>query len=207
MIRPPLLHGAAFSQASDGDVRNDLDARSSLSEALGVSSSWATLHQVHGREVVRAGVSGEVGDADAVWTTERGLPVAVFTADCFGVIISAPTAVGVAHAGWRGAVAGVVEALRSEMVGSGHTPTTAAIGPGIGACCFEVGADVGEEFPADVAMTTWGTMSVDLARPILRQLDGLETWLSEECTYHDEDWFSHRRNGRRNRLATLAWMT
>ena len=82
MIRPPQLHGAAFSEATDGDIRNDLNARASLSEALGVSDSWATVHQVHGRDVVRATVSGDAGNADAVWTTDPGLPVAVFTADC-----------------------------------------------------------------------------------------------------------------------------
>lgn len=206
MIRPPQWHGAAFSEASDGDIRNDLNARASLSEALGVSDSWATVHQVHGSDVVRATVLGNAGNADAVWTTEPGLPVAVFTADCFGVVMSAPGAVGVAHAGWRGALAGVVGEMRSVMDRNGHTPTRVAIGPGIGPCCFEVGAEVSREFPDDRAMTTWDTSSVDLSGAILRQLDGLETWVSSGCTYHDDDWFSHRRDGKPDRLAAVGWV-
>ncbi|MFV1963659.1 MAG: polyphenol oxidase family protein [Acidimicrobiia bacterium] len=206
MIRPPQLAGAAFSEASDGDIRNDLNARASLSEALGVSHSWATVRQVHGSDVVRAAVSGDAGNADGVWTTEPGLPLAVFTADCLGVVMSAPGAVGVAHAGWRGALAGVVAEMRSVMVRNGHTPTRAAIGPGIGLCCFEVGTEVSGEFPDDGAMTTWGTRSVDLSGAILRQLDGLETWVSKGCTYHDEGWFSHRRNGKPDRLAAVGWL-
>ena len=206
MIRPPQLAGAAFSEASDGDIRNDFDARASLSEALGVSDSWATVHQVHGSDVVRAADSGDAGNADAVWTTEPGIPVAIFTADCFGVVMSAPGAVGVAHAGWRGVLAGVVSELRSVMVRSGHSPTRAAIGPGIGPCCFEVGAEVSRQFPGDGAMTTWDTSSVDLSGSILRQLDGLETWVSKGCTHHDDGWFSHRRNGRPDRLAAIGWV-
>ena len=206
MIRPPQLGGAAFSEASDGDIRNDLNARASLSEALGVSDSWATVHQVHGSDVVRAAVSGDAGSADAVWTTEPGLPVAIFTADCFGVVMSAPEAVGVAHVGWRGALARVVGQMRSVMVRNGHTPTKAAIGPGIGPCCFEVGAEVIAEFPDDGAMTTWDTSSVDLPGSILRQLEGLETWVSKGCTHHDDGWFSHRRNGKPDRLATVVWV-
>lgn len=206
MIRPPQLAGAAFSEASDGDIRNDLNTRVSLSEALGVSHSWATVRQVHGSDVVRATASGDAGNADGVWTTEPGLPVAVFTADCFGVVMSAPGAVGVAHAGWRGALAGVVAEMRSVMIRNGHTPTRAAIGPGIGLCCFEVGPEVSGEFPDDSAMTTWGTRSVDLSGAILRQLEGLETWVSKGCTYHDEGWFSHRRNANPDRLAAVGWV-
>jgi hypothetical protein len=206
MIRPPQLHGAAFSEASDGDIRNDISARAMLSEVLSVSASWATVHQVHGGEVVRATVSGDAGDADAVWTTEPALPVAVFTADCFGVVMSAPGAVGVAHAGWRGALAGVVGEMRSAMVQNGHTPTMAAIGPGIGPCCFEVGAELSSKFSDHGAMTTWGTSSVDLTGSILGQLEGLETWVSKGCTYHNDGWFSHRRNGKLDRLAAVGWV-
>ena len=207
MIRPPQLHGAAFSEATDGDMRNDLNARASLSEALGVSDSWATVHQVHGRDVVRATVSGDAGNADAVWTTEPGLPVAVFTADCFGVVMSASGAVGVAHAGWRGVLAGVVGEMRSVMIHNGHAPTRAAIGPGIGPCCFEVGTELISEFSDDGATTTWGTSSVDLAGSILRQLEELETWVSKGCTYHNDDWFSHRMNGKPDRLAAVGWVS
>ena len=206
MIQPPQLRGAAFSEARDGDIRNDLKARAALSEAVGVSGRWATVHQVHSREVVRVRTPGEAGEADAVWTTEPDLPVAVFTADCFGVVIEAPEAVGVAHAGWRGALAGVVGSLRVDMESNGHTPTTAGIGPGIGPCCFQVGPDVAAKFPDAADSTTWGSDSVDLSRPLRTQLDGLEIWMSGGCTYHDRGWFSHRGNAGLRRLATIGWL-
>jgi copper oxidase (laccase) domain-containing protein len=207
MIQPPQLRGAAFSEARDGDIRNDLDSRVVLSEALGVSGHWATVHQIHSREVVRVAKAGEAGEADAIWTTEQDLPVAVFTADCFGVVIEAPGAVGVAHAGWRGTLAGVVESLRLDMETNGHTPTTAGIGPGIGPCCFEVSQELVTKFPGAGASTTWATDSVDLSISIGAQLEGLETWVSGSCTYHDDGWFSHRGKDGLQRLTTIGWLT
>ncbi len=207
MIRPPQLHGAAFSEATDGDMRNDLNARALLSEALGVSDSWATVHQVHGRDVVRATVSGDAGNADAVWTTEPGLPVAVFTADCFGVVMSASGAVGVAHAGWRGVLAGVVGEMRSVMIRNGHAPTRAAIGPGIGPCCCEVGTALVSEFSGDGATTTWGTSSEDLAASMLRPLGCLDAWVVNGWCYQPTRLFSHRMNGKPDRLAAVGWVS
>ena len=195
-----------FTEASDGDLRSDQLALRGVSHSVGISDQWATVEQVHGSNVVRVCQSGEESEADAIWTTIPGLPVAIFTADCFGVILLAEKAVGVAHAGWRGARAGVVQALRDEMSASGHTPVRAAIGPGIGSCCFEVGSEVVVEFPDDEATTTWGTPSVDLREAIRRQLDGLDVWASDACTCHDEGWYSHRRDATRRRMANVGWV-
>lgn len=205
MIRPPHGAGAAFSEASDGDVRNDVAARASLSEALGISESWAMVRQVHGGDVVEASEPGWQGEADALWTPVKGLPLAVFTADCFGIVLKAPKAVGVAHAGWRGTKAGVIEELRSRMTESGHMPRWAAVGPGIENCCFEVGPEVSEQFPADTAVTTWETPSVDLEKAIGRQLEGIDVWVAGHCTRHEEGWFSHRRDATTKRLAAVGW--
>ncbi|HSO50598.1 MAG TPA: polyphenol oxidase family protein, partial [Acidimicrobiia bacterium] len=161
MKRPPGGNGVAFTACGDGDQRHDLPARSAVSSWLGISRSWATLRQVHGNPVVRATSPGELGEADGLWTDLPDLPLAVFTADCFGVVLISRDAVGVAHAGWRGAAERVVTALRAEMESEGHVPTAAAIGPGIGPCCFEVGPEVAERFPDEVTETTWGALSVD----------------------------------------------
>lgn len=206
MIRPPLAQGAAFSEAREGDIRGDNAARSSFSEALGISDRWATVHQVHGSHVVRVSDPGTAGDGDALWTTEPGLPVAIFTADCFGTVLIADEAVGVAHAGWRGVASGVVAALRSEMTVSGHEPTVAAIGPGIRRCCFEVGPAVTEQFPDDAAKTSWDTPSVDLESAIANQLDGIDVFVAHRCTHHEEGWFSHRATGTTHRLASVGWL-
>jgi hypothetical protein len=207
MNRPPGVDGAAFTDATDGDQRNDLTARSAVSSWLGISRDWATVRQVHGSVVVRAETSGELDEADAIWSDVPGLPIAVFTADCFGVVLISDSAVGVAHAGWRGVTSGVVPALRVEMMQSGHVPRVAAIGPGIGPCCFEVGSDVADRFPEDVTETRWGSTSVDLAKVLSRQLDGLDTWLSGACTMHETSLYSHRRTGTPLRNATIAWVS
>jgi YfiH family protein len=205
MIRPPL-GGVAFSEAVDGDIRNDSIARALLSETLGVPSQWATVRQVHGAVLVRVEAAGEYGEADAIWTTVPDLPVAVFTADCFGVVLRSTSAVGVAHAGWRGADSGVAAKLRLAMEEAGHPPVEAAIGPGIASCCFEVGPEVAALFPNAMAATTWGTTSVDLRQSLLMQLNGLETWTSPSCTYHEDGFFSHRRDATLQRLAAVGWL-
>lgn len=162
MISPPGRVGVAFSDKSDGDLRQDTSARHRASQTLGISQNWAYVRQVHGNDVVRVGSDGDHGHADALWTTEAGLPLAIFTADCFGVVMHADDAVGVAHAGWRGAREGVVERLRVDMSEAGHPPRAAEVGPGIGSCCFEVGAEVAAEFEGYVTRTSWDTTSVDL---------------------------------------------
>lgn len=205
MMQPPGWDGVAFTDGSDGDIRNDPAARRAVAERLGVSRQWAETQQVHGSEVRRVASPVVAGEADALWTGEPGLPLAIFTADCFGIVLGAPGAVGVAHAGWRGAASGVVTRLREEMSDSGHPPERAAVGPGIGPCCFEVGAEVAEKFPGHVAETRWGTTSVDLHGFVVGQLEGLEVWSSGGCTMHEEGWFSHRATGTTSRLATIGW--
>lgn len=206
MIRPPVWEGAAFSDGGDGDVRHDLSARKRISELLGIREDWAVVRQVHGGDIVEVDAPGDAGDADALWTSELGLPLAVFTADCFGVVLHAERAVGVAHCGWRGTVAHLAEDLRREMTRAGHEPVRAVIGPGIGPCCFEVGPDVSQPLQPFADKTTWGTTSVDLAAALRDQLDGIDSWAVDQCTHHLEGWFSHRRDGDMRRLAAIGWV-
>jgi YfiH family protein len=196
----------AFSDAGDGDMRGDEESRLRLAAALGIPGRWATVRQVHGAVVLGVRASGDHGEADAMWTGEPGLPLAVLTADCVGVVLHADTAVGVAHAGWRGTEARVVARLRSIMEAAGHSPTRAAIGPGIGPCCFEVGPDVADRFEA-LATTTWGSTSVDLVEALSDDLVDLEVWSSGACTRHEARWYSHREDGTANRMAALGWLT
>jgi copper oxidase (laccase) domain-containing protein len=92
------------------------------------------------------------------------------------------------------------------MVDAGHPPVNAGVGPGIGACCFEVGPEVAERFARSRATTTWGTASVDLGAVLTEQLAGLETWALGGCTFHDDGWFSHRKDGTASRLAAIGWI-
>jgi YfiH family protein len=206
MILPPGRNGAAFSESIDGDMRHDFEARAHVSETLGIPSEWAIVRQVHGDDVVNVVAPGDAGEADALWTTETRLPVVVLTADCLGVVLHADGAVGVAHCGWRGVVARVAERLRQRMTDAGYQPSWAAIGPGIGPCCFEVGPDVSEPLYSFVGETTWGTTSVDLVAALRDQLGGIESWSVGRCTHHDQGWFSHRRDGDTRRMATIGWL-
>lgn len=207
MIRPPGWNGVAFSERSDGDMRSDPYARRAVSAFLGVDDHWAEVRQVHGSRVVAVDTPGVAGEADGLWTTRRGLPLAVFTADCFGVVLNADSAVGVAHAGWRGAAAGVVARLRESMESAGHAPTRAAIGPGIRSCCFEVGPEVVASFDGEhAAATTWDTVSVDLPAALGRHVGDLDLWVSGACTHHDEGWFSHRADRTLERMASIGWL-
>ena len=206
MIRPPERSGVAFTTAGDGDIRNDAKARSDVAARLSLNDEWATLRQVHGSSIVEAGGPGDHGEGDGLWTSRPELPIAVFTADCFGVVIHADDAVGVAHAGWRGVEAGVVQSTISSMEAAGHEPRRAEVGPGIGPCCFEVGPDVANRFESSLARTSWGTTSVDLVEELQHQLKGLDLWVAGGCTMHEPEWFSHRENQAMQRMATIGWL-
>ncbi len=197
----------AFSTATDGDLRHDPAARKRFSTALGVPDRWSTVRQVHGAGVVQVEDAGDAGEADAIFTQTEELPIAVFTADCLGVVLVGRQGIGVAHAGWRGAAAGVVPALLRRMEEAGVDVTEARLGPAIGSCCFEVGPEVAGAFPDEVRTTTWGTTSVDLAAVVRRQLGDLPIRGTQTCTAHDDRWFSHRRDGDTRRLATMAYLS
>jgi hypothetical protein len=92
------------------------------------------------------------------------------------------------------------------MVEGGHVPIRAAIGPGIGPCCFEVGEEVAGGLDRFRAQTTWGTTSVDLGSAIRSELPGIEIWSADSCTLHDRDWFSYRRDQTSARQATVGWL-
>lgn len=166
--------------------------------------------QVHGAEVVRE-ASGVV-DADGQATARTGVAPIVLTADCLPVALATPGAVAMVHAGWRGLACGVVEAgvraLR-ELGGDGG-PLVAAIGPGAGGCCYEVGDEVREDLGLE---PLGGPAPIDLKRLACERLYAADAdvvhdvGLCTMCT--DPSWFfSHRRDGpRTGRQGGLAWRT
>lgn len=206
MIRPPHIRGAAFTTSLHGDMRHG--PTGAVSQLLGIAPRWASVHQVHGRVVHLVQEPGSAGDGDALVTRTEGVPLAVFTADCAGVVLASAAGVAVAHAGWRGVASGVVGATVATMRANGMDPDRAAIGPHIGACCFEVGPEVAEQFDdAFHRETTWGTPSIDLAAALAEQLADTDIWISDRCTRCTPGFFSHRSNQTPHRLAALAWMT
>ena len=131
--------------------------------------------------------------------------LAVFTADCLGVVIDGSPAVAVVHGGWRGLDAGVIEAAIETIDHLGGQVRSAWIGPSIGPCCFEVGDEVARRFPGHVTKTTWGTTSVDL-RAVAEHKLGVETMIDRRCTRCGSGLFSHRADGTSARLAAVGWL-
>lgn len=154
-VTPPLQSEPPTADEGSGAVADGWD---DVSSAMGVAPhALARVHQVHGRAtfVHRKGDDVPVAppDADILITDDSAVALAVQTADCVAVLMADTRtgAVAAVHAGWRGLAAGVpiaaVESLVREF-GSRPPDLIAAAGPAIGACCYEVGADVRERFEA-----------------------------------------------------------
>ena len=129
----------------------------------------ASLQQIHSARSLVAAEAGVAGEGDALLTRQPGLTISIRTADCYPILLADPVAgvVAAIHAGWRGTgahiVEQVIERLRSEF-GTKPEDIVAAIGPGIGGCCYEVGEDVARRFGMDRAG------KLDLAAENLHQL-------------------------------------
>ena len=146
-----------------------------------------------------------MAEVDGQVATEAGLAPLVFTADCLPVALAGPGGVAMLHCGWRGLAAGII-ARGVEAVAA----TDAAIGPGIGPCCYEVGGDV---------LATFTALGIDAPGPDPRPDRGraadarrrrgrARVEAAELCTSCEEDrFFSHRRDdGRTGRQAGLVWI-
>jgi YfiH family protein len=170
---------------------------------------------VHGADVVTVTQPGEGAgrEADAAVTTTPGAVLAVQTADCAPVLLLADGGIGVAHAGWRGLEAGVIEAAASALTALGTPPHSAVLGPCIRARCYEFGeaelALVEARYGPGVRSTTaWGTPALDLAAGVAeacRRL-GLAFDDAGTCTACSPRHFSHRARSDPERQALVAWL-
>ena len=222
--RPGVRH--AFTTRHHARAITDAAASPAL-RALGAGQEgvrWA--RQVHGTACLLADARppGEVGEADALITTRPGVPLAVFTADCLAVVLAEPArgVLAVAHAGWRGTVAGILgRVVRTLIERFAVRPERlrAAIGPSIGPCCYEVDEPVvgplQAAFPSDcrrwvAAAGAPGKWWLDLWRANTDQLvaAGVPAGSIANprlCTACRRDlFFSYRKEGRTGRLAVLA---
>ena len=137
----------------------------------------------------------------------------MFTADCAPVALASPEGiVGLVHAGWRGTLAGVVEAAVAAMRHLGATRVDAVLGPCIRAECYEFGDDdldllVARFGPGVRSRTTGGRRSLDLPAAVAVALADAGAALVDDhggCTACSDDWYSHRARGERERQATIV---
>jgi hypothetical protein len=190
------------------------ERRDQMCAELGLEWLCAS-RQVHGTAVQRVGCRAGAGwaaaaiDADGHATACRGLGMMVLTADCLPVALGSEHAVAMLHAGWRGLAAGVLEeGVRALKELGGRDQLTAVIGPGAGACCYEVGAEVRSAF-AGAGTHMRGNIDLHaIARERLLAAGVAEVRDLELCTICDARWFSHRREGARaGRQAGVAWLS
>jgi YfiH family protein len=194
------------------DAANVEENRRLLAEHAGYDPAQlqATRH-VHGTDVWKVG-DPEVAECDGLVCDRVGPVLGAFAADCIPILFADPIArvIGAAHAGWRGTVGGVAANVVARMVELGSKPANirVALGPSIGACCFEVGPEVVEQFRAafgdvpGMVVTGPNKDHIDLrvaSRTVLERAGIAPDHLDDRppCTRCEADrFFSYRRDGR-----------
>lgn len=214
-------HGNMSSVGGDGAERG-AQARERLCTQIGVRR-LARGYQVHGAAVRRIRGEDDVSEpdtpavhptveADGHATALPGIGAMALTADCLPVALGSPGAVAMLHAGWRGLAAGVLEegvrALREVGAEDEEEEETAVaiIGPGAGACCYEVGPEVHTAF-GDIQHERQHIDLKAIARDRLLAAGVDRVHDVGSCTICDERFFSYRREGARaGRQAGIAWL-
>ena len=182
-------------------------------EAIGADVEKLALnYQVHSSRVLRAMEAARGEQADGLWTDEPELPILAMSADCLPIAVArldtSKPAVAVLHAGWKGLLAGIVAEGAAAL---GESALAAAIGPGLGPCCYEVGEEVAmpfrERFGDDVVregrLDLWTS-----AERALRAAGVERIHRFDRCTACEPDtFFSHRRDaGRTGRQGVIAYV-
>ena len=201
---------------ADDDPHAVAANRAALREHLPQDPVW--LKQVHGARVVRADAVNDSPEADAAYTRRAETVCAVMVADCMPVLLcdTQASVVAIAHAGWRGLSAGVIENTIAAM-GVKANDLLAFLGPAIGPAAFEVGADVRDAFlAADAAAAAAFTPHREgkwladlfllggqrLARAGVHRIYG-----GGLCTFSDPArFYSYRRDRTTGRMAALIWL-
>ena len=194
---------------TDDERERVIENRSRLAAEAGLAADRVVMGwQVHGADLHEwLGPAGEeLPKVDGHTTVEADLGLLVLAADCYPVALSDGSRVAMLHCGWRPLAGGLIE----KAVARFDSPPAAAVGPGIGGCCYEVGPEVAERF-ADVEGALQGRM-LDLRRVIEVKLTAAGIRAIEHldrCTSCEPDlYFSHRRDhgltGRQGGLCVLT---
>ena len=183
------------------DVDRVDENRRRLCAEIGADPERLALNrQIHSTHVHRAEAGARGRPGDGLWTDEPDLPILAMSADCLPIALvrddAETPAAAVLHAGWRGLLDGIVAEGVEALGGS----VRAAVGPGIGPCCYEVGPEVAGRYAA-----TWGRARIHgsnldlwgVAEQALRAAGVEDVHRVDLCTHCDADrFFSHRRTGK-----------
>ena len=196
IVKMPIVENAAYLQSPI------LSALPWVSHGFGTRTASAlsdlsTLKQIHSDLVLVADRPGLLGEGDALVTNRPDLAISIRTADCYPILLADAKnrAIAAVHAGWRGTAARIVQKTIEKMnaeFGTSPGDIYAAVGPGIGVCCYEVGEEVARQFGA-------ARTHLDLASENRMQLEtaGVPPQNIEAfgvCTFCDaERFFSYRR--------------
>lgn len=187
-----------------------------LAQALNLPAAPRWLNQVHGTHCVDAATAADGAQADASYALRPGIVCAVLTADCLPVLLCDRngTRVAAVHAGWRGlhdgVIAAAVRALACPPAG-----LLAWIGPGIGTDAYVVGGELRRDFlaldPGNAACFEqradgWHADLAGLAARQLASAGVTAIGCSNLCTFHDERFYSYRRDDVTGRFASLVWL-
>jgi YfiH family protein len=203
-----------LGRKSGDEVENVDENRRIACEAIGADVARLALnYQVHSARVRWAEPATRGEHADGLWTDQPGLPILAMSADCLPIALGrtegSRPAVAVLHAGWKGLLAGIA-ASGVEALGGGSL--AAAIGPGIGPCCYEVGEEVAAPFSELFGDDVLREGRLDLwtsAERALRAAGVARVDRFDRCTACEpETFFSHRRDrGITGRQGVIAYVT
>ena len=196
-----------------------LENRKILKDHFDLPSEPVWLNQTHSSICVDAALTNTLIEADASYTSNAGIVCGIMTADCLPVFISKKngTIVGIAHAGWRGLVSGVIENL-IESFNSDSGSLVVHLGPAISIDSFEVGEEVmrlylSKNLNFERSFTIKNNRTYldlyDAARVILESFQIKSISGGDRCTFKESnEFFSYRRDGiNSGRMANLIWMT
>ena len=200
------------------DQSSVLANRDLLLRHYNLPSAPVWINQSHSKMSVDADSTSSIVNADASYSKKPGIVCGVLTADCLPVFIcnKEGTAVGIAHAGWRGLVDGVIESLIESLDCNGED-LIAHLGPAISQLSFEVGSEVKSQYLSKnknfkncfaYLNNKYYLDLYDAARVVLKSLGVASISGGDRCSYKESDqYFSYRRDGEcSGRMAHLIWM-
>jgi YfiH family protein len=192
--------------------------RSLLLSQYRLPSNPKWINQTHSNISVNADSISTIIDADASYSKKIGTVCGILTADCLPVFVSNKegTAVGIAHAGWRGLISGIIESLIKSFDGNTED-LIVHLGPAISQLSFEVGEEVKSEYLSknENFMSCFNFLNdkyylnlYDAARVVLKSLGVQSISGGNRCTFNEPDqFFSYRRDGHKSgRMAHLIWI-